>query len=477
MPASIKPEYDVVVAGGGTAGVVAAIAAAREGARTALIERDGFVGGVAAMGLSFLGFHNNREELIIKGIPYEIITRLYEMGEAMNISNTASMEREGKGHPKFTAMRILYRPEAYKYLALQMLRDAGVDVMLHAFVSDVVMDGNKVSGLVIENKSGTVVIPAKQVVDCTGDADIVVRAGGPFVKGREGDGIMQPVTPLWVMSNIDLERAVEAGVFHCPFEPATANTWPSFGRYTVYTKPWERALQAEMPEYAAGLRRFLMLDVGDGVFYVGNASHLPRVDASDGDDLSRAEVDARIMAWKLSQFLRRHVPGFEDAHVVASSAMIGVRETRRIVGEYTLTHNDLLEGRQFDDVIGLGGFFVDIHSYDGGPGGYLPEKGTQVKDYGAYDIPFRVLLPKKIDNVVVAGRSLSADQPAQGSARVMGPSMMMGQAAGTAAAMAAQEGITVREVDVRRLQQKLLAQNAYLGDRFLQKEAALPLAT
>ncbi len=476
MAMQTKSTYDVLVAGGGTAGVVAAIAAARNGARTALVERDGFVGGVAAMGLSFLGFHNNREELIIRGIPWEIVGRLRGMGAAIDLSNRGQGAPEGKGSPYFIARRILYRPEAYKYLALQMLRDAGVDLMLHSFVSDVVMDGNRAAGLVIENKSGTMVIPAKQVVDCTGDADIVARAGGPFELGRPGDGTLQPVTPLWVMTGIDLDKAVAGGAYRNPMVQATEGGWPSIGRYHIYPHHWEKELEEELGKFAHGVRTFLILDVGDGAFYVGNMTHLTRVNAADADQLSKAEVDARILIWKLCQFLKRHVPGFEHSHLVATPAAIGIRETRRIVGEYTLTHDDVLEGRQFNDTISLGGFFVDIHAYDGAPEGFVPPKGTQVKGYGSYGIPFRCLVPQKVGNVVVAGRSLSADQAAQGSARVMGPCMMMGQAAGTAAAMAAEERVELRNVDVARLQEKLLQQGAYLGERRLRKEAAPPAA-
>lgn len=465
---------DVVVAGGGTAGVVAAIAAARTGARTVLVERDGFVGGVAAMGLSFLGFHNNREELIIKGIPWEIVTRLRDMDAATDLSNVGVGAPEGKGTPGFIGRRILYRPEAYKYLALEMLDEAGVELMLHAFVLDVVMEGDAVTGLVVANKSGTVVVPSRQVVDCTGDADIVARAGGPFEKGRPLDGTMQPITPLFIMSNIDLDKAVKAGAYKCPLEVATPTSWPSIGRYYILTEKWAQDLERELPEFAVGLKRCLILDVGDGVYYTGNSMHLPKVDASDADELSRAEVDTRRMVWRFGEFLRKHVPGFENAHVVATSAAPGVRETRRIVGEYTLTHDDVLEGQRFDDVVSLGGFFVDIHAYDGGPSGYRPEKGTQVKDYGSYDIPYRCLVPQKVDNVLVAGRALSADQAAQGSARVMAPCMAMGHATGTAAALAAQQGIAPRQLDIRLLQQTLLQQGAYLGERAIEATPAAP---
>ncbi len=465
MPISAHAPADVAVAGGGTAGVVAAIAAARSGARTLLVEREGFVGGVAAMGLPLNGFYDNREEQIVKGIPWQIVERLRAIGAAVDVSNAAVGPPDGRGTPHFIARRILYRPEAYKYVALAMLRESGVEIMLHTFCSDVLKAGEAVTGLVVQNKAGTVRIPAGRVVDCTGDADIVAWAGGRFCKGRQPDGALQPVTPLFIMSNMDIDAALEGGARKSGLAVASPSDWPTVGRYTIDMAPWAAELRDEMPELAHGLQRFLIFDCGDGVFYTGNLMHLPGIDASDADDLSRAEVDTRIMVWRFTQFLRRRVPGFERSHLVATQAAPGVRETRRIVGEYVLTYDDVLEARRFDDAVTMAGFWVDIHSYDGGPGGHAPGRGTQVKDYGHYDIPYRCLLPLEIDNVLVAGRCLSADQPARGSAREMATCMAMGQAAGAAAALSVQRGVTPRGLDVALLRQTLLRQDACLRER------------
>jgi hypothetical protein len=327
------------------------------------------------------------------------------------------------------------------------------------------MERGAVTGLIAQNKDGTVAIPAGRVVDCTGDADIMAWAGGPVEKGRRADGALQPVTPLFIMSSIDVDKAVAGGARKSPLGASSPSSWPSIGRYSIDMRTWAAELEREMPEYARGLQRFLIFDCGDGVYYTGNLIHLPGVDASDADDLSRAEVDTRIMVWRFARFLRKHVPGFEGSELVATQAAPGIRETRRIVGEYTLTYDDVLEARSFDDAVAMAGFWVDIHSYDGGPQGFAPGKGTQVKDYGHYDIPYRCLVPRDINGVLVAGRCLSADQPAQGSAREMATCMAMGHAAGAAAALSLRDGISPRALDSALLQRTLLEQGACLRSR------------
>ncbi|MCL4466882.1 MAG: FAD-dependent oxidoreductase [Chloroflexi bacterium] len=465
MSVEVKQPYDVVVAGGGTAGVVAGIAAARTGARTLLIEQNGYVGGVAALGnLPFLGFHNNRNEQIIKGIGWEIVSRLLDVDAAVITENVGIGEPRGKGSPKFNGGGIFFRPEAYKYVALDMLSEAGCELMLHTYISDVVMDGNTLAGLVVENKSGRAITPARRVVDCTGDGDVAARAGAPFEKGRPGDRLTQPVTPLFVLSNVDLDRAIAAGATYSwmwePVGPKAEHWRGRFRWVAVKLERWERELREEFPGISSGLFEFLLVDINDGVFYCGNMIHLAKLDGSDADQLSQAEQIARSTVWRLGGFLRRHVPGFERAHVVSTPAIIGVRETRRILGDYYLTYDDAIEARRFDDAVTQCGYRVDVHGYDGGKVYYEPERGTQVKDYGSYDIPYRSLLPRKVDNLLMAGRCISGSHEAQGSYRVMGPAMGMGHAAGTAAAMSVREGVSPREMDARKLQETLLEQGA-----------------
>jgi hypothetical protein len=475
MAEQIKDRYQVVVAGGGTAGVVAALGAARAGARTLLIEQAGFVGGVAAMGIPFHGFFNNREEQILGGIPWEIFTRLKAIDAAGEVRNMGIGEPRGKGSSKFNARFVAYFPEAFKFLALEMLQESGVDLLLHTYVSDVLLEGARLAGLVVENKSGRTIIPAGQVVDCTGDGDIAARAGAPYVKGSASTGSMQPSTMLFVMSRIDIARAEQAAAVKYPYEIVGSEHWRTRCQcHSVKLGRWAAELRAEVPEYASLIENFNVWTLGDGVHYCGNMLHIPKLDTSEADGLSQAEVDGRRLTWQLGQFLRRHVPGFEKSHVVSICASIGIRETRRIKGEYEINYDDVVDARSFDDVVAMCGYRVDIHGFDGGQVYYEPAKGTAVKDYGSYDIPYRSLVPLVADNVLVAGRCISATQEAQGSCRVMGTSMATGQAAGVAAALSAQGQVAPRYLDYRVLRAELLRQGAMLEP--LAPEAMPPLA-
>ncbi|MGM0401835.1 MAG: FAD-dependent oxidoreductase [Chloroflexota bacterium] len=460
---------EVVVAGGGPAGMIAAIAAARTGAKTLLVEQGGSVGGLAVVELPLLSFHNNREERIVEGIPLQLIERLEEMNAAAEVRNTAVGPPRGRGSLKYNARAIRCDPEALKYAALEMLHEAGGELLLHTYASDVVMAGEAVAGLVVENKSGRVVIPAERIVDCTGDGDVAARAGAPFEKGRPDDGSMQPMTPFFLLSNVDAERAMEAGaVVKRPWEVVDSEVWQERCRtYSVRLESWKEEMRRDIPEYADLLTGFGAADQnGDGVWFCGNMIHIPAMDATDGQELSRAEFQGQRLVWRMVQFLRRRVPGFEGCHLVMTFPQIGVRESRRIRGEYRLTYDDVVEGRRFDDVVALCGYRVDIHGYDGGPVYNEPERGTQVKDYGSYDIPYGCLVPQRVENLLVAGRCISGTHEAHASYRVMGTCMATGHAAGTAAALSTGEGVSPRGLDMELLQQTLLAQGAYLGERF-----------
>lgn len=465
MPSSKESgAFDVIVTGGGPAGIVAAIAAARSGARTLLVEGAGFVGGVAAMGLPFQGVFTNAEERIIEGIGGELMRRLIDIGAAADVRNVGVGPPRGRGSPKFNARWISYHPEALKYMALEMLHEAGVELLLHTSISGVVAQDGHVNGLRVENKSGGRELRAACIVDCTGDGDIAALGGASFEKGSAGS--LQPMTMTFVMSRVDLQATVAAGravrLPHEVVEGSEAWRSPGFGSYDVDLKPDADALKKAFPEYGAILTEVNMKDLCDGVFYGGNMVHIPGFDGSDGAQLSQAEFESRRLVFRLGLFMREHVPGFERAHMVSTSARIGVRETRRILGDYLLSDEDVIEGRRFDDVVTLGGYRVDIHGYDGGPVYVEPGKGTQIRGLGSYDIPYRILLPKGVHNVVMAGRCVSASHVAQGSLRVMGTAMGMGHAAGTAAAMAALQGVSPRDLAVPELQRMLRQQGAKL---------------
>lgn len=465
MAMHVRRRQEVVVAGGGPAGVGAAIAAARTGARTLLVEESGYVGGNATIGLPLFGCHNDRYEQILWGIPWELMTRLMAMGAAAEVRNFHMGDPRGQGGSMWNVGGIFYFPETFKYVVLEMMREAGVELLLHTYVSDVVMEGKAVAGLVVENKSGRTVIPADRVVDCTGDADVAARAGAPYEKGRPEDGLMQPMSLVFIMINIDLEKAEKVAAFRWEWE-AVREEWRSrCSLHSVKLDKWSEELWRELPEFAGKYLEFLVFNMGEGVFYCGNRIHIAGLDASDADQLTQAELTSRRTAWRVIEFVRKHLPGFENARIINTPPRIGIRETRRILGEYYLTLEDVLEARTFDDVVALCGSWVDIHDYQGASKVDGPPQGAHVKDGGAYDIPYRCLVPQRVENLLVAGRSISASQGAQASFRVMGTAMALGQAAGTAAALSVQKAALPRALDYRVLQETLLQQGVYLGER------------
>ncbi len=464
MPLLTLPSYDVLIAGGGPAGIAAAIAAARNGIRALLIERYGFLGGEAVTGLNIHGFFNLRGDQIVFGIAWEIIQRLMKMNAA------AVMRNSDPYHPNARLTSLLdvsVDREAFKFVCQELLEKAGVQVLLHTWVSDVAMEGNAIRGLVCETKSGRMMISGRVCIDCTGDGDVAARSGAPYEKGRASDGLLQPMTLMFTMAGVDLGRMVDymkmrrgEGVF-----PETGER--NYMHFQATLAPWAEQMQAEgLFQNQTNWRRLLRFNGNSfrpGEVNILFMTPITGLDATDALQLSAAEMEGRRQAFLLSDFIRRHVPGFEKAYLLSTAAHVGVRETRRIIGEYYLTYDDVLAARQFKDVVALGGYFVDIHDPRGGPGAYLsPEKGVFSAQDQAYDIPYRCLLPLHTEQLLVAGRPISGSHEAHASYRVMATCMGTGQAAGTASAMAVRQGTGPRQVSVLELQRRLMEQGAYL---------------
>lgn len=405
-------DVDVLVAGGGPAGIGAALGAARHGARTLLVERMGFLGGVAAIGLG-MTINQMRPGGRPRGAVHEaLIERLLHYGEAaLRIEDHA----------------LITNTEYLKLAAFEVLEQAGCDYLLHSFVAATGLEGDRVTGVSLSTKHGPVRVAAQRVIDATGDGDVCFFAGCPMGKGREGDGFLSPMTSLFVIGGVDV---------------ATARAAQKDDR------GWQRLLaDGDAAGYVVPDRMGMTPTVyPDSVFV--NHSGTKRYGALDGTDprdQTRAERLMRQQAVDVVRLLRdRHVPGFERAYLQQVSPWAGVRETRRIVGDYILTEDDAKQGARFPDAIARRFGFLDI--------GFV-----RYETMAPHDVPYRALLPKERENLLAAGRIISATHVAMSAGKSMGNCMATGHAAGAAAALSIREGVTPRALPAGLVQDALRA--------------------
>jgi hypothetical protein len=443
LPVAASP--DVLVLGGGVAGLAAAIAAGRTGANTLLVERGNCLGGTATAGMMALFYTPYR---CAHGIPKAIFDRLIAAGGA------------------FPGEVISVDPEIFKGVAFEMATEAGVSILLHTVCADVIMEGRRVRGVVIENKGGRQALVAQCVVDTTGDADIAAHAGAPTVKGREADAKMRPMTLLFRLGGVD----VEAMLAYVRAHPEEFSKDPNqmmldvagkniriFGFFNLV----ERA-RAEGHLYP-GCHYFRVESVFPerGSLLV-NTIRIYDVDGTRPADVTRAEIEARRQQRLLLEFARRYVPGCASAYLLDSGSHIGVRETRRIVGEYILTEEDIIQQVTFPDTIGIDSNRQNPkgprHSPDGMEGSASDiETREWVATLYTYEIPYRCLLPQDVEGLLVAGRSISANHDADGYTRNQPACMVTGQAAGVAAALAARGGILPRQLNIPDIHMALRA--------------------
>jgi len=409
---------DVLVCGGGCAGLAAALAAARQGAKTLLVERAGFAGGIlTAVGLPFFDgiAHVKDNRVVVGGIAMELLVK---MGVCQ-----AGATHLTQHNPTIKNL------EAFKLLADRLLaaEAARLTVLFHTFVCEVATQGDRITEVRVANKDGLVRIAPKVVIDCTGDGDVAAWSGAPVVK-------TQPLQPMTLHFRIGhIKRNADLG---------------------------RRCREQLSAAHEAGELR-LFYGPGLGFIFAQDEAtiHAIRVaaDASVAADLTRAEMQGRADAWTMFERWKKHVPGFEDAYLITSGPYIGVRETRRLDGVYVLTEQDIRQRRAFDDAVATGCWYLDVHPHQATPGAAQTEKGFQPDPY---DIPYRSLLPKKVSNLLVAGRCHSATQLAASSTRVTVTAMAMGQAAGTAASLALAARITPAELPGTRVRQTLEGQHA-----------------
>ncbi len=469
MPMRLRPSVDVVVAGAGTAGAIAAIAAARAGAGTLLVEQYGQIGGMTNAGMTYIGFLDGQGRPAVRGIPQELFDRLIPLQAA-----TAHIADPLRGSVTQAD------PEMLRYGLMEMLEEAGARLLLHAFLSDVLMEGDNLQGIVVETKAGRQAVPAKVVVDTTGDGDAAARAGVPFELGRPEDGSVQPVSRMFRVANVRLER-VYAYLREHPEEFGVPEGWDALEGQTYGVDYIEKTpgttilLQDIVRKAQRDGKAFLPKNVfsiytppyRSGPAEVTlNATRVQGIDPTDPDQLTAAEIEADRQAMEVFRFLRSSVPGFEEARLLGTPYQIGVRESRRIVGEYTLTVEDILSGADFQDVVARGAYPLDIH--DVGKDVKVMKRKvhgkseTMVVLQRSYAVPYRALLPHRVDNLLVAGRCLSASHEASSSVRGQAVCMATGQAAGVAAAISSRSGITPRRLPVDRLQAALRNQGVIL---------------
>ena len=420
--------YDVIVAGGGPAGVSAAVSAARMGAKTALIERYGILGGMLTSGLV-----NPVLGSVAPGTAYQEIMDL--MGKE------CSATRNGR--------EMSVDPEQAKYRLLKLAADAGVSVYLQTPVVDVVKDGSRVRGLVVGTQEGLKTLTAHALVDATGDGFVAARAGAEYQVGRDSDGFCQPITTEFVLDNVDEARAITCWGGTDPV------TLPGGKRYSVFCQ--EAHDRGELPENVTIVRLHRTLYPGERSV---NATQANGLNTLTPEGVVRGELTLRGQIDQVVAFLRNNIPGYESCRVKASGSSLGVRESRRIMGDYVLEDADVEQGRrQKDVVVHQAWFLIDIHTPAGG--GQAEGHSQAAKPY---DIPYRCLLPRGVEGLLTCGRCISGTHRAHASYRVMSICMATGQAAGAAAALSAREGLTPRELDVKLVQQALMDQGAVLFD-------------
>jgi hypothetical protein len=398
-------EFDVIVVGGGVAGFPAAIAAARNGAKTLIIERFPYFGGTATASLmaNINGFRNQKDPDYLqttRGIGEEVMLRLIEEGGTGTSPYPAKTTYSDKKGDLSYAFAI--DTERFKYIVLKMVKEAGVQMLFHTYFSDVIMEGEAVKGIIIENKSGRQAVFGKIIIDASGDGDVAFKAGVPFWQTEKDEAPRLNDCLMYKVAGFPEKHDIHG----CQY----GNTMVLWG---------------------------------------------PRLDplnGADADELTDGEIKARLAVYEDLEEKKKKMPDLKDAKVIETGPLLGVRQTRFVEGLYKITGEDVIEGRRFDDSIAVAANPI-IHFY-----GY-----RRFLEHEGYDIPYRCILPKKVANLLVVGRCMSSDQRAYESWRAMAHIMPIGEAAGMAAALSIERGVEPKELDVKALQEKLIDQGAEIG--------------
>lgn len=462
---AVVRQVDVLVCGGGVAGIGAALGAARAGAKTMVIERNAFLGG-AATGVLMNTW--NVPVARMNGIAQEIARELAARGSGVDAGPTFPFD-----------------PEGLKELAVEKLRDNGVEILNYTWVVDAVMEDQRIRGVVIQNKSGRQAILAKCVIDTTGDADVAAAAGAEYVKGREEDGKMRPMSVLFRLGGVDVRRVVE----YCRSQPPENFTAdPNFHilkpeeglvRFSGFFDIAERArANGELPDEVHYLR-MEGVDVERGIVTVNN-SRVYGVDGTNAWDITRGDLESRMQNRRIMKVIKRDIPGFENAFVIDSSQTVGVRETRRVRGAFVLTQADNAAQRRFPDSaariwrhMAAGRDWHKATGGEGAPGDEVYRTATTNLTY--FEIPWRVFVPNGVQGMTVGGRVISVSHDADMWTRGQYCCLVTGQVAGVGAALAAKRDTVPGALDIGEIQAALQAQSVDIGSAGRNDDVSAPV--
>jgi len=437
-------EFEVVVAGGGTAGMIAGLAAARAGAKTLVIERLNCLGGNSTAGLMTTTWtFNDQQKQIVKGIPYEFIKRLEEINGTLK----GDISRE-----TFT----IYDIEKAKFVMSKMYaEEKNLKVLYYTMIADVIVENNKVKGVIIQNKSGRQAVYAKAVVDATGDADVAAYAGAEFMLAEKKN--LHPISLLGKMCNVDFDEMNAYYNEHPEFIGNFLGGEPHQGFHSFRLA--DELQRITLPSELEYIRDWFILyyqtpNPGEMIINMTGATE---VDGTNAEEVSDAEDLSRKRLMDALEVFNKHIPGFKNAYYTSTASSIGIRETRRITGKIILTAELMLAGTRFEDAICSYSAPVADHTKDGKSIVF-----RRLEPGNSYDIPLSSMIPKEIDGIIVAGRCISVEASAIGSTRNMTSCMAMGQGAGIVAAICARDGIVPRKIPNDVLRKELLAQGVYL---------------